>query len=415
MSPSAVIAQIIGNGSAVAVNPEGGRRLLAIGDRLRHGETLRTAGDVRIELVFPDGRSLLIEGEDTVRIDDSVVGGEDRPTAQDSALREPAITTRALIETLERGTDPAQALKTASMLPPSDAGPGGEGSTGFVNLTRLIDLAPPSGNPAALEPAQPVVDASGDRVPDDEPTLFRALDASDDRALVGLGGTTTLQLLANDRSSDPSAVLTVTHVGAVAFRDLMTSADPDFPAAEGFRQVTLDHGVAFLKQDGTFAYRHEGRRVIVTPEDDAGTFQRLGDDGSVQTFASGEPFIIGFDDLAAGRLRYLPAAAEVGTPSSAIATLVEITSAADRLDYTLGDGSRLAVGARVDIDIRGEPLVIATVGDNSGGIGSGATDQDRDGIPAHVESLLASRVLGITVLGPGPYTLTLGDLLRPQG
>ena len=56
MAQIASVAAITGTGKAFAVNEQGVSRELKAGDVLQKGETIRTVGDVRVELLMDDGR-----------------------------------------------------------------------------------------------------------------------------------------------------------------------------------------------------------------------------------------------------------------------------------------------------------------------------------------------------------------------
>ena len=264
----------------------------------------------------------------------------------------------------------------------------------------LAPASAPAHAPAlapAPEPATPLVTAAADRT------------------TVGLGEERSVNLLANDTTSQAGATLRIASIGGIAFNDLAFSTDSTHSAAEGFRQITLEHGTAYIKDDGTVFYRHEGRSVLLTPNDTGGTFERRLPDGSVQTLAVGQTVKIGMDEIASGRLRYQPASAEVGTASTDIAVVQELTAALDNLTYTVTDGSGATAAASLTLAISGDPPITATAGDGSGQVGSGATDQDRDGILANVENTLASRARGLSAIEDKPYTITLDDLLRLPG
>ena len=136
MAQFATLAAINGNGTVFAVTAQGVSRVLKVGDELQKGETVRTVGDVRVELLMEDGQLLAVAPAQTVRLDDNVVESDQRPTAQDSAIVTPA-TADTIIQALERGTDLNQVLD------PTAAGPGAaggadDGST-FVQLLRIAE------------------------------------------------------------------------------------------------------------------------------------------------------------------------------------------------------------------------------------------------------------------------------------
>ena len=140
MAKFATLAAINGNGTVYAVNAQGISRALKVGDELLKGETIRTVGDVRAELLMEDGRLLAVTPAQTVRLDDNVVESDQRPTAQDSAVTTPA-TADTIIQALERGTDLNQTLDaTAAGL---GAGGGTDGGSTFVQLLRISEGVDP--------------------------------------------------------------------------------------------------------------------------------------------------------------------------------------------------------------------------------------------------------------------------------
>ena len=135
----ATVAAITGSGTVFAIDAQGVSRQLKVGDELQKGETIRTVGDARVELLMEDGHLLAIAPAQSVRLDENVVQSEQLPSAQDSAVTTPA-TADTVIQALERGTDLNQALDaTAAGL---GAGGGGGGST-FVQLLRITEGTDP--------------------------------------------------------------------------------------------------------------------------------------------------------------------------------------------------------------------------------------------------------------------------------
>ncbi len=141
MAQIATVAVITGTGTAFAVNAQGISRALKAGDILQKGETIRTVGDVRVELLMEDGRALAVAPNQAMRLDDNVTESDQRPTAQDSAVNTPGATVDAVIQALERGTDPSTELDpTAAGL----AGGGGtDGGSSFVLLLRIVEGVEP--------------------------------------------------------------------------------------------------------------------------------------------------------------------------------------------------------------------------------------------------------------------------------
>ncbi|MDP3796146.1 MAG: retention module-containing protein [Polaromonas sp.] len=140
MAQFATVAAITGTGTVLAVDLQGRTRVLKVGDTLQKGETVRTVGDVRVELLMEDGSLLAVAPAQSVRLDENVVQSDQRPTAQDSAVTTPA-TADTVIQALERGTDLNQSLEaTAAGLAP---GGGVDGGSSFVQLLRITEGVTP--------------------------------------------------------------------------------------------------------------------------------------------------------------------------------------------------------------------------------------------------------------------------------
>ena len=105
MAQFATVAAITGNGSVFAVNAQGISRAVKAGDELQKGETVRTVGDARVELLMEDGSLLAVAPQQNVHLDANVVESDQRPTAQDSAVVAPGATADTVIQALERGPD----------------------------------------------------------------------------------------------------------------------------------------------------------------------------------------------------------------------------------------------------------------------------------------------------------------------
>ena len=164
MAQFATVAAITGNGSVLAVDVQGKTRVLKVGDTLQKGETVRTVGDVRVELIMEDGHHLAVAPAQSVRLDDNVVQSDQLPTAQDSAITTPT-TADTVIQALERGTDLNQSLEaTAAGLAP---GGGVDGGSTFVQLLRITEgvspqdysygFVPPELQPDVEQIPEPVV------------------------------------------------------------------------------------------------------------------------------------------------------------------------------------------------------------------------------------------------------------------
>jgi hypothetical protein len=141
MAQIASVAAIKGTGKAFAVNEQGVSRELKAGDILQKGETIRTVGDVQVELVMNDGHLLAMAPNQVLRLDENVTESDQRPTAQDSAVTSPATATDTIVQALERGTDLSTQLEaTAAGL---GGGAGADGGSTFVQLLRITEGVEP--------------------------------------------------------------------------------------------------------------------------------------------------------------------------------------------------------------------------------------------------------------------------------
>ena len=135
MATIATIAAITGTGTVYAVNAQGAQRVVQAGSTLEAGETLRTVGNVQVDLMGMDGNMLHVNPDQVVKLDDNVFKTDQTPTTADAALTTP-VTADTVIQALDRGQDLSTALDaTAAGL---DGGGGGGGST-FVQLGRISE------------------------------------------------------------------------------------------------------------------------------------------------------------------------------------------------------------------------------------------------------------------------------------
>ncbi|MBE0474904.1 retention module-containing protein, partial [Rhodoferax sp.] len=137
MAQIATVAALTGTGTAFAVNAQGVSRELKAGDILQKGETIRTVGDVQVELLMDDGSLLAVAPGQVMRLDENVTESDQRPTAQDSAVTAPDATAETILQALERGTDLSTELEaTAAGL--GGGGAGADGGISFVQLLRIV-------------------------------------------------------------------------------------------------------------------------------------------------------------------------------------------------------------------------------------------------------------------------------------
>jgi len=151
MAQIATVAALTGTGTAFAVNAQGVSRALKAGDVLQKGETIRTVGDVQVELLMDDGSLLAVAPNQVLRLDENVSESDQRPTAQDSAVTAPGATAETILQALERGTD----LSTELEAPAAGLGGGGAGADGgisFVQLLRIVEGVEPLSYAYSFEP-----------------------------------------------------------------------------------------------------------------------------------------------------------------------------------------------------------------------------------------------------------------------
>ena len=86
MAQFATVAAITGNGSVFAVDAQGNSRQLKVGDTLQKGETVRTVGDARVELMMEDGRLLAVAPAQSVRLDENVTSPSSAPRPRTAQL-----------------------------------------------------------------------------------------------------------------------------------------------------------------------------------------------------------------------------------------------------------------------------------------------------------------------------------------
>ena len=135
MATIATVAALTGPGKAYAVNAQGVQRELKANDTLEKGETLKTVGDVQVELVSDDMRTLHVNPDQVVKLDDNVFQSEQTPTAADAAVTNTA-TTETIIQALDRGEDLSTTLEATAA---SVGDGGGGGGTTFVQLGRISE------------------------------------------------------------------------------------------------------------------------------------------------------------------------------------------------------------------------------------------------------------------------------------
>ena len=145
MATFVTVTAISGSGKVYAVNAHGVQRDVLVNDSVEKGETIKTLGDVQVELVAEDQRSLLVQSGQIVQLEDSAFLAEQTPSptpsVPDAALATPA-SDPTIIDALNRGQDLSTTLD-ATAAGPGDADGGGGGSS-FVQLGRVSESV--SGN-----------------------------------------------------------------------------------------------------------------------------------------------------------------------------------------------------------------------------------------------------------------------------
>ncbi len=128
MAQSATVIAL--NGQVLAINAAGQVRLLAVGDTLEAGDTVRPAPGASIQLATDDGRTIALDA------DEALLLGTDTPVP---ANPEAAAAIQTVIEALERGDDLDELDAAAAGL-----GGGGEGGgSSFVRLLRITEGVTP--------------------------------------------------------------------------------------------------------------------------------------------------------------------------------------------------------------------------------------------------------------------------------
>ncbi len=311
MAKFSTVAAIHGNGSVFAVNASGVSRLLKVGDSLEKGETVRTVGDVRVELMMEDGRSLAVAPQQSVRLDDNVVESDQRPTAQDSALSTTA-TADTIIQSLNRGGDLNQEL--AATAAGVAAGTAEDSGHSFVQLLRITEGV----NPLSYNYS------------------FAAPTVTPDLQLVSTGATTTLTLSADANVAEGSAGITYHGtLGLPAISDMT---------------ITLSNGAVMViaagATSGSVLVPVHPNDVYTTPETlvaTVGTVQGGGfttvtvNDSNVVTLVHD---VIDTTQLS---LTATPSITEAGTSISYTVTLVHPAQAGAPVTVQLSNGETLTI------------------------------------------------------------------------
>ena len=145
MARFATVSAISGSGKVYAVNAHAVQREVLVNDSVEMGEILKTVGDVWVQLVTDDLRTLHLDPDQILQLEDSAFLAQQTPSptpnAPDAALATPA-SDPTIIDALNRGQDLSTTLD-ATAAGPGDADGGGGGSS-FVQLGRVSESV--SGN-----------------------------------------------------------------------------------------------------------------------------------------------------------------------------------------------------------------------------------------------------------------------------
>mgnify|MGYP006148106619 CR=1 FL=1 len=86
MAQIATVMAVNGSGTAVIVDANGNTRPAVAGAPVMRGETVRTTGGARVELMMEDGDVVAINPNQTVRVDENMAQGDARPTPQEGGV-----------------------------------------------------------------------------------------------------------------------------------------------------------------------------------------------------------------------------------------------------------------------------------------------------------------------------------------
>ncbi len=135
MAQIATVMAVNGSGTAVIVDANGNTRPAVAGAPVMRGETVRTTGGARVELMMEDGDVVAINPNQTVRVDENMAQGDARPTPQEGGVASQAID--QVLQALEQGGDLTEELEAAAA---GLGGGGGDGEGGgIVQLLRISE------------------------------------------------------------------------------------------------------------------------------------------------------------------------------------------------------------------------------------------------------------------------------------
>ncbi|SFZ78645.1 retention module-containing protein, partial [Chitinimonas taiwanensis] len=189
-----VVVQL--QGQAWAVDANGNKRVLRVGDAVQEGEQLITAAGTQLELGLPNGQSVAVAAERTLLIDANLLGTAP-VDASEAAIADLNAGAEQVIAALNEGRD------LSLELDPTAAGlAGGEGGDahGFVRLLRISEDTSP------IELTSSARAAEADTVEFTQGTAAAAAaeiepngpQANNDQATVDEDGTVSINVLGND-------------------------------------------------------------------------------------------------------------------------------------------------------------------------------------------------------------------------
>ncbi|MGQ5525154.1 retention module-containing protein, partial [Chitinimonas sp. PSY-7] len=236
-----VVVQL--EGHAWAIDRDGNRRQLKIGDSVQEGEQVITAAGAQLELGLPSNQTLLVSAERTLLIDASLLG-QAPVDASEAALAELNAGVDTVIQALNEGRD-----LSLDMDPTSAGLAGGENSDahGFIRLLRLSEH---TSQRQLTQPNRAAVSADSlESLAADAPATANTgeLKANDDVATVSKGGNVTINVMGNDSSTGgamaimgrPSAANGTVLVNADG--TLLYTPTPQFVGSDTIRYTITDN------------------------------------------------------------------------------------------------------------------------------------------------------------------------------
>jgi VCBS repeat-containing protein len=136
-TPIARVSSI--QGQAFAKDKNGALRVLRVGDQIFEGEVVVSGDNSRINLISPDGRTLVVNANDTLMID-AEVSGQFKPDAGDAALLAASKDANKIIQAINDGGSLDELLEETAA---GESGSGAGGGPSFVRLLRVAEAVDP--------------------------------------------------------------------------------------------------------------------------------------------------------------------------------------------------------------------------------------------------------------------------------